>query len=95
MWNYPAAIGEAATGIFFWPAWGLYDTIEGDKFKHINLSHDFPSPVTVFGPGVCPAFTTTNRTRKFPTAGSWELGSEISSKSSARLRDQSKVAPIA
>jgi hypothetical protein len=28
------------TGIFFWPAWGLYDPIKGDKFKHINFSHD-------------------------------------------------------
>jgi hypothetical protein len=31
---------EAATGIFLWPAWGLYDTIKGDKFKHIDFSHD-------------------------------------------------------
>jgi hypothetical protein len=40
MWTYPPAILEAATGIFLWPAWGLYDTIKGDKFKHINFSHD-------------------------------------------------------
>ena len=31
---------QAATGIFLWPAWGLYDSIKGDKFKHINFSHD-------------------------------------------------------
>lgn len=31
---------EAATGIFLWPAWGLYDTIKEDQFKHINSSHD-------------------------------------------------------
>src|SRR5215831_3200952 len=24
---------QAATGIFLWPAWGLYDSIKGDKFK--------------------------------------------------------------
>src|ERR1700734_1061544 len=36
----PAAILEAATGIFLWPPWGLYHTIEGDKFKHVNFSHD-------------------------------------------------------
>jgi hypothetical protein len=40
MWTYPLAIREAATGIFLWPAWGLYDTIKGDKFKHIDFSHD-------------------------------------------------------
>jgi hypothetical protein len=40
MWTYPPAIREAATGIFPWPAWGLYDTIKGDKFKHIDFSHD-------------------------------------------------------
>jgi len=41
MWNYPPAIGEAAAGVFFRPAWGLYDSIQGDKFKHIHFSHDF------------------------------------------------------
>jgi len=41
MWNYPPAIGEAAAGVFLWPAWGLYDSIKGDKFKHIHFSHDF------------------------------------------------------
>jgi hypothetical protein len=40
MWTYPLAMREAATGIFLWAAWGLYDSIKGDKFKHINLSHD-------------------------------------------------------
>jgi hypothetical protein len=39
MWIYPAAKLEAATGIFLWAAWGLYDTIKGDKFKHIYFSH--------------------------------------------------------
>ena len=34
------AIREAAAGIFVWPAWGLYDTIKGDMFKHNNFSHD-------------------------------------------------------
>jgi hypothetical protein len=36
----PPAVREAATGIFLWPAWGLYDSIKGDKFKHIEFSHD-------------------------------------------------------
>jgi hypothetical protein len=36
-WDYPPAILEAATGIFLWPAWRLYDSIKGDKFKHINF----------------------------------------------------------
>jgi hypothetical protein len=40
MWTYPLAIREAATGIFLWPAWGWYHTIKGDKFKHIDFSHD-------------------------------------------------------
>ena len=40
MWTRPPAIREAATGIFLWPAWGLYDAIKGDKFKHIDFSHD-------------------------------------------------------
>ena len=40
MWTYPPAIRETATGIFLWPAWGLYDTIKGDEFKHIDFSHD-------------------------------------------------------
>ena len=40
MWTYPPAIREAATGIFLWLAWGLYDAIKGDKFKHIDFSHD-------------------------------------------------------
>jgi hypothetical protein len=40
MWTYPPAIREAAIGIFLWSAWGLYDTIKGDKFNHINFSHD-------------------------------------------------------
>ena len=40
MWTCPPAIREAATGIFLWPAWGLFATIKGDKFKHINFSHD-------------------------------------------------------
>jgi hypothetical protein len=40
MWTYPSATLEAATGIFLWPAWGLYDSIKGDKFKRINFSHD-------------------------------------------------------
>jgi hypothetical protein len=31
---------ESATGIFFRPAWALYDTIEGDKFQHVDFSHD-------------------------------------------------------
>ena len=35
----PPAIREAAAGIFVWPAWGLYDTIKGDMFKHNNFSH--------------------------------------------------------
>jgi len=35
----PPAIREAVTGIFLWPAWGLYDSIKGDKFKHIDFSH--------------------------------------------------------
>jgi hypothetical protein len=39
MWSYPAAIREAATSIFLRPAWALYDTIEGDEFKHIDFSH--------------------------------------------------------
>jgi hypothetical protein len=26
-------------GIFLRPAWGLYDSIKGDKFKHIDFSH--------------------------------------------------------
>jgi hypothetical protein len=36
----PPAMREAATGILLWPAWGLYDSIKGDKFKHIDFSHD-------------------------------------------------------
>ena len=36
----PPAIGEAAAGIFVWPAWGLDDAIEGDMFKHHYFSHD-------------------------------------------------------
>src|SRR5437762_673161 len=36
----PPAIRKSATGIFLGPAWGLYDTIQGNKFKHINFSHD-------------------------------------------------------
>src|SRR5690242_12676431 len=36
----PPAISEAATGIFLWAAWGLYDTIQRDKFEHVNFSHD-------------------------------------------------------
>src|SRR5271154_4966119 len=55
MWNYPAAIGEAAAGVFFWPAWALYDSIKGDKFKHINFSHNSPSPITFFWPRGCPS----------------------------------------
>jgi hypothetical protein len=39
MWTYPPAILEAATGIFLWPAWSLYDSIKGDEFKHIDFSH--------------------------------------------------------
>ncbi len=30
-------IRGAATGIFLWPTRGLYDTIEGDEFKHNNF----------------------------------------------------------
>jgi hypothetical protein len=37
----------------------LDNTIEGDEFGNYNFSHDLfmvsPSPVTVFGPGGCPA----------------------------------------
>jgi hypothetical protein len=40
MWTYPPAILEAATGIFLWPAWGLYHTIKGDKFKRIDFFND-------------------------------------------------------
>jgi hypothetical protein len=40
IWRYPPAIREAAAGIFVWPAWGLYDTIKGDMFKHNNFSHN-------------------------------------------------------
>ena len=40
MWTYPPAIREPAAGIFPRPAWGLYDTLKGDKFKHIDFSHD-------------------------------------------------------
>jgi len=42
LWNPAgrAAVREAATGIFLGPAWGLYDSINGDKFKHIHFSHD-------------------------------------------------------
>jgi hypothetical protein len=36
---YPPAIREAATGIFFWAAWGLYDAIKRNEFKHIDFSH--------------------------------------------------------
>jgi hypothetical protein len=28
------------SGIFVWPAWGLYDTIKGDMVKHNDFSHD-------------------------------------------------------
>src|SRR5215212_3437435 len=41
IWTYPPAIREAAAGIFFRPAWGLYDTINGDMFKHNKFSHRF------------------------------------------------------
>jgi hypothetical protein len=40
MWVLPPAIRKAATGIFLWPGWGLYRTITGNKFKHVNFSHD-------------------------------------------------------
>ena len=40
MWTCPPAICEAATGIFLRAAWSLYDTINGDKFKHSDFSHD-------------------------------------------------------
>jgi hypothetical protein len=40
IWRDPPAIREAAAGIFVWSAWGLYDTIKGDMFKHNNFSHD-------------------------------------------------------
>jgi hypothetical protein len=59
MWTYPPAIREAATGIFLWPAWGLYDAIKGDKFKHINFSHDcvsFESYLILFNLRVSPVF---------------------------------------
>ncbi len=38
--RYPPAVREAAAGIFVWPAWGLYDTVQGDMFKRYNFSHD-------------------------------------------------------
>jgi hypothetical protein len=37
---------EAATGIFLWTAWGLYDTIKGDMFKDNNFSHDWVPPTS-------------------------------------------------
>src|ERR1043166_5946620 len=40
MRTHPTAIREASAGIFLWPAGGLDDTIKGDKFKHVNFSHD-------------------------------------------------------
>src|SRR5258707_15700384 len=40
IWSLPPAIREATTGIFLWPASGLYDTIKGDEFKYNNVSHD-------------------------------------------------------
>jgi hypothetical protein len=42
----PPAIREAAAGIFLWSAWGLYDTIKGDMFKHNNFSHDRVPPTS-------------------------------------------------
>jgi hypothetical protein len=44
--RYPPAIREAAAGIFVRPAWGLYDTIQGDMFKHNYFSHDLVPPTT-------------------------------------------------
>src|SRR5882724_9998438 len=41
MWTHPPAICEAGAAIFLWPAWGLYDTIKRDKFKHVDFSHDW------------------------------------------------------
>jgi len=40
MWTCPPAMREAAAGIFLWAAWGLHNTIKGNKFKHIHFSHD-------------------------------------------------------
>src|SRR5215212_1487881 len=39
IWTDPPAMCEAAAGIFVWPAWGLYDAIQGDMFKHNHFSH--------------------------------------------------------
>jgi hypothetical protein len=57
----PPAIREAAVGILLWPSWGLYDSIKGDKFKHIDFSQDrvpFESssvlPVRPASPAVLP-----------------------------------------
>src|SRR5580693_6251743 len=36
----PAAILEAAAGVFLGTAGSLNDSIKGDKFKHIDFSHD-------------------------------------------------------
>jgi hypothetical protein len=32
---------ETAAGIFVWSAWGLYNTIKRDMFKHNDFSHDW------------------------------------------------------
>ena len=46
IWSLPPAIREAATGIFLWPASGLYDTIKGDEFECNNFSHDWVPPTS-------------------------------------------------
>src|SRR5258708_102847 len=64
MGSSPPAIREAATGIFLWPASGLYDTIKGDEFKDNHFSHDRVPPTsgdlsrgraTTMGPQARPA----------------------------------------
>ena len=51
MWRHPPAIREAATGIFLWAAWGLYDSIKGDKITFLIIS-----PITIFRRADCPAY---------------------------------------
>src|SRR5260221_14372519 len=46
IWSLPPAIREATTGIFLWPASGLYDTIKGDEFEYNNFSHDRVPPTS-------------------------------------------------
>jgi hypothetical protein len=42
--SLPPPIRKATTGIFLWPATGLYDAIKRGEFKDNDFSHDWVPP---------------------------------------------------